>query len=36
MKSLTENDNVQYWTNLKNKNQPLTSIGLIGPVIFYD
>jgi len=32
MKSLTGNDNVQYWTNLKNKNQPLTSIGLIGPV----
>ncbi|MEN8117423.1 MAG: glycosyl hydrolase [Bacteroidota bacterium] len=35
MKSLTENDNVQYWTNLKNKNQPLTSIGLIGPVKIY-
>lgn len=35
MKSLTDNDNVQYWTNLKNKNQPLTSLGMIGPVTLY-
>jgi hypothetical protein len=32
MKSLTENPNAQYWTNLKNKIQPLTTIGLPGPV----
>ncbi len=35
MKSLTENNNAQYWTNLKNKNQQLTSLGLTGPVILY-
>ena len=35
MKSLTENDNVQYWTNLKNKNQPLMPLGLLGPVSLY-
>ncbi|MDX1283784.1 MAG: glycosyl hydrolase, partial [Draconibacterium sp.] len=35
MKSLTDNHNVQYWTNQKNKNQPLTSIGLTGPVKLY-
>lgn len=35
MKSLTENDNVQYWTNQKNKNQPLESMGMLGPVRLY-
>lgn len=32
MKSLTDNPAAQYWTNEKNKIQPLQSMGLIGPV----
>jgi hypothetical protein len=35
MKSLTDNPIAQYWTNEKNKNQPLMSMGLIGPVKLY-
>jgi hypothetical protein len=35
MKSLTDNPIAQYWTNEKNKNQPLQSMGLIGPVTIY-
>ncbi|MBS0011435.1 MAG: glycoside hydrolase family 2, partial [Bacteroidales bacterium] len=35
MKSLKENPNAQYWTNLDRKNQPLVSMGLIGPVTIY-
>jgi hypothetical protein len=35
MKSLTDNPIAQYWTNEKTKNQPLQSMGLIGPVTLY-
>jgi hypothetical protein len=35
MKSLTNNPIAQYWTNEKNKVQPLQSMGLIGPVTIY-
>lgn len=35
MKSLTDNPIAQYWTNEKNKIQPLQSMGLIGPVTIY-
>jgi hypothetical protein len=35
MKSLTNNPIAQYWTNEKNKIQPLQSMGLIGPVTVY-
>ncbi len=35
MKSLTDNPIAQYWTNEKNKVQPLQSMGLIGPVTVY-
>jgi hypothetical protein len=35
MKSLTGNPIAQYWTNEKNKVQPLQSMGLIGPVTVY-
>jgi hypothetical protein len=35
MKSLTSNPVAQYWTNEKTKNQPLQSMGLIGPVTIY-
>ena len=35
MKSLTDNPIAQYWTNEKNKIQPLMSMGLIGPVTMY-
>jgi hypothetical protein len=35
MKSLTDNPIAQYWTNEKNKIQPLQSMGLIGPVNIY-
>jgi hypothetical protein len=35
MKSLSSNPIAQYWTNEKNKVQPLQSIGLIGPVTMY-
>ncbi len=35
MKSLTDNPIAQYWTNEKNKVQPLQSMGLVGPVTIY-
>ena len=35
MKSLTDNPIAQYWTNEKNKIQPLQSMGLVGPVTLY-
>jgi hypothetical protein len=35
MKSLTDNPIAQYWTNEKNKVQPLQSMGLVGPVTLY-
>jgi hypothetical protein len=35
MKSLTTNPIAQYWTNEKTKNQPVQSMGLIGPVTLY-
>ncbi|MCI0523249.1 MAG: glycoside hydrolase family 2 [Bacteroidales bacterium] len=36
MKSLTDNPIAQYWTNEKNKIQPLQSMGLLGPVSIYE
>jgi len=35
IKSLTNNPIAQYWTNEKNKIQPLQPMGLIGPVSLY-
>ena len=35
MKSLTDNPVAQYWTNAGNKNQPLQSMGMTGPVSYY-
>ncbi|ASK30034.1 glycoside hydrolase family 2 [Chryseobacterium sp. T16E-39] len=35
MKTLKDNTVAQYWTNLKKKDQPLQSIGLVGPVTVY-
>ena len=35
LKSLTDNAIAQYWTNEKRKNQPLQSMGLLGPVTIY-
>jgi hypothetical protein len=35
MKSLKDNPIAQYWTNEKNKVQPMQSMGLIGPVTIY-
>ncbi len=35
MKTLTNNAVAQYWTNLNHKNQPVQSMGLIGPVSGY-
>ncbi len=35
MKSLTDNPNAQYWTNLDRKIQPMVPLGLIGPVTLY-
>ena len=35
MKSLTDNPIAQYWTNEKNKIQPLQSMGMIGTVTLY-
>ena len=35
MKSLTDNPIAQYWTNEKNKIQPVQSMGLVGPVTIY-
>ncbi len=36
MKSLTDNPIAQKWTNKGNKDQPLQSMGLIGPVRLYN
>lgn len=35
MKTLKNNEVAQYWTNLNRKNQPVQSMGLIGPVTCY-
>jgi hypothetical protein len=35
MKTLKENPVAQYWTNEKRKDQPIQSMGLIGPVTLY-
>ena len=35
MKTLKDNPVAQYWTNEKRKDQPLQSMGLIGPVTIY-
>ena len=35
MKTLKDNAVAQYWTNEKRKDQPLQSMGLIGPVTLY-
>jgi hypothetical protein len=35
MKSLKDNPVAQYWTNDGRRNQPLQSMGLIGPVSYY-
>ena len=35
MKTLKDNPVAQYWTNEKEKDQPVQSMGLIGPVIVY-
>ncbi|HET9823988.1 MAG TPA: glycosyl hydrolase, partial [Chitinophagaceae bacterium] len=35
LKSLADNKVAQYWTNEGTKNQPLQSMGLLGPVTFY-
>lgn len=32
MKTLTDNEVAQYWTNKGTKNQPLQPLGLFGPV----
>ncbi|MBO4402332.1 MAG: hypothetical protein J5792_01415, partial [Bacteroidales bacterium] len=33
VKSLTDNEVAQYWTNRGTKNQPLQPMGLLGPVM---
>ena len=35
MKTLKDNPVAQYWTNEKRKDQPLQSMGLVGPVTIY-
>jgi hypothetical protein len=35
MKTLIDNPVAQYWTNEKRKNQPVQSMGLLGPVTIY-
>ncbi|MBL1220258.1 hypothetical protein JET18_05380 [Chryseobacterium sp. L7] len=35
MKTLKDNVVAQYWTNQKRKDQPLQSMGLVGPVMVY-
>lgn len=35
MKSLADNKIAQYWTNEGRKNQPVESMGLLGPVVIY-
>jgi hypothetical protein len=36
IKSLDDNPVAQYWTNKDRKNQPLSSLGLAGPVLLYN
>jgi hypothetical protein len=35
LKTLTQNPVAQYWTNQKNKDQPIQSMGMAGPVTIY-
>ena len=35
MKTLTKNPVAQYWTNEGRRNQPMQSVGIIGPVMIY-
>jgi hypothetical protein len=35
LKSLTDNAVAQYWTNEKRKDQPIQSMGMLGPVTIY-
>ena len=35
MKTLKDNPVAQYWTNEKRKDQPVQSMGLVGPVTLY-
>ncbi|SDL27654.1 glycosyl hydrolase [Siphonobacter aquaeclarae] len=35
MKTLTDNAVAQYWTNTGRKNQPIQSMGILGPVTLY-
>ena len=35
LKSLKDNRTAQYWTNEGRRNQPLQSIGILGPVLVY-
>ncbi len=35
LKQLKDNPVAQYWTNEKRKDQPIQSMGLIGPVTIY-
>jgi len=35
LKTLTQNPVAQYWTNEKNKDQPIQSMGMVGPVTIY-
>jgi hypothetical protein len=35
LKTLTKNPVAQYWTNAGNKDQPIQSMGMVGPVIIY-
>lgn len=35
MKTLKDNHVAQYWTNVDRKDQPIQSMGLLGPVLLY-
>lgn len=35
LKTLSDNPVAQYWTNIGRKNQPIQSMGLVGPVTLY-
>jgi len=35
MKTLKDNAIAQYWTNAGRKDQPIQSMGLLGPVLLY-
>ena len=35
LKSLNDNRTAQYWTNAGRRNQPLQSVGILGPVLVY-